>query len=123
MIAIVDARTGQIYNPPISDNDGDGHMPFLLPEVILPDVQTGAPWVADLEYRLNSRLMVVKAYDQTQQENYVHYFLWTNNRWTLLRRAPLAPSPNKPQSTTTNHLPAIPLTSANKSSSEVPQNN
>jgi hypothetical protein len=96
MTAIVDARTGQIYNPPISEDDGGGQMPFLLPEVILPDVKTGAPWVADLEYRLNSRLMVVKAYDQTQQENYVHYFLWTNNRWTLLRRAPLAPSPNKP---------------------------
>jgi hypothetical protein len=92
MTAIVDARSGKIYDPPLSSGDGPNDS-FFLPDVILPDVKTGAPWAASPEFRLNSSLMIVTAYDPAKDENYIHYFLWKDNRWTLLRRAPLAATP------------------------------
>lgn len=87
MMAVVDASNGQVHGPPISGGDGRRDLAFLLPEVWLPDTKTGAPWVADVEFRANSSLMIVKANDVLKDgQNYAYFYLWQNDRWTLLRR-------------------------------------
>ncbi len=90
MIAIVDAATGKVYSPPISEG-------FLLPP--LPAAVPGAadsfiPWPAGVAFRQNSNLVIVKANPDPSKgrTNYAHYFLWENNRWKLLRRIPMEPN-------------------------------
>jgi hypothetical protein len=58
MVAIVDASTGVVYPPPLCS----GHcgtetfaLPFLLPGDVL------IPSVAEIDFRLNSRLMIMQA--------------------------------------------------------------
>jgi len=74
MIAIVDARSGIVY-PPIESEA------LLLPLLLFPvpgDSDHAVPLSARVEFRQNSGLM-----------NYTHYFLWKNDRWTLLLRVPM----------------------------------
>ena len=90
MMAIVDAATGKVYRPPISDG-------FLLPPFPATDPDDPdrfVPWVAEIKFRLNSRLMIVKANPDPSKEriNYVHSFLWENNQWRLLRRIAMKPT-------------------------------
>lgn len=82
--AIVDAVTGRIYGPPFSEG------------LALPVITRGGPehpqWEqAIVEFRLNSKLMILDANPGFPKDQiiYRHYFLWENNRWTLLRRTPL----------------------------------
>jgi hypothetical protein len=92
MMAVIDALTGRVYKPPISGDD-EGRESFMLPWVVLPDAKTGAPWVANSEYRPTSSLFIMKVNDVLKdQENYTHYFLWKNNQWNLLWRIPMEPS-------------------------------
>jgi len=46
----------------------------------------------DLEFRLDSRLMVIKAtpdWDRPEAKSYTFYFLLQNQQWKLLRRVPI----------------------------------
>ena len=80
MIAVVDAETGIVYDPPLCW--GSCAQSFAIPLLELR--------VAEVDYRLNSRLMVMKA--SPEQSNRLHapcfayYFLRQENGWTLLRR-------------------------------------
>jgi hypothetical protein len=79
-MAMSDAETGAVYDPPIS-NGG-----FALPMLVLPNSAGGA---ADLQYRVDSRLMIVRATPHSDRRDaipYAFYFLWQGNHWTLLRR-------------------------------------
>ena len=88
MMAIVDARSGIVYPPPIESE------PLLLPLLLFPvpgDSDHAVPLSAKVEFRQDSGLMIVKANPDPSKEriNYTHYFLWENNQWTLLRRVPM----------------------------------
>ena len=93
MDAIVDAATGTIYNPPISEG-------FRLPGIAPGGPDPCPHWgPATVTFRLNSRLMIVDGNTDWPKDkhNYHHYFLWENNQWKLLQKVPFAPcSPNKP---------------------------
>ena len=83
MMCVVDALTGKVYNPPLSE---DLVLPSLYQEGYLPGV-------ADVAFRQNSALMIVKANPNPPKErNYTHYFLWESNRWKLLLRIPMEPN-------------------------------
>lgn len=90
MMVVVDARTGQIYRPPISEGE-TGNLRLVLPVLTFPvqgDPDRGSIHNSRIEFRQNSSLMIVKANPNPSKErdNYTHYYLWRNNRWTLLRR-------------------------------------
>ncbi|MEP6539866.1 MAG: hypothetical protein ABJF23_31350 [Bryobacteraceae bacterium] len=85
MTAVVDAESGTVYNLPIS-YDGVGGRDFTRPFL---NIGYTMPQVADVDFRENSRLMVIKATPKDQPKSWTYYFLWQNNRWTLLRRIPL----------------------------------
>jgi hypothetical protein len=82
MMAIVDARSGIVYPPPIERE------PWLLAPLLFP--VPGGP--AGVEFRQDSNLMIVRANPDPSKahSNYTHYFLWKNDHWTLLLRIPLA---------------------------------
>lgn len=84
MMAVIDAATGRVYNPPLSKD---------LDTQNLYDGRS-LPSPAQVEFRLDSALMIVKANPDPSKvrTNYVHYFLWENNQWKLLRRIPIEPS-------------------------------
>jgi hypothetical protein len=89
MLAIVDAATGKVYAPPISDG-------FLLPPMPATDPDNPnrfIPWVAEVDFRLGSELMIISANPNLSKSrvNYAHYFLWESNQWKLLRRIPMEP--------------------------------
>ena len=82
-MAISNAQTGAIYGPPISAGG------FALPMLMGTESVGRAP---DVEYRIDSRLMIVKAtphWERRDAVSYAFYFLWRGERWTLLRRVPL----------------------------------
>ena len=87
-MAIVDARTGETYYPPISFNGIDARS-FDLP---LLTIGNSVPQNPEVQFRLNSILMIIKATPNQSrgQHSYTYYFLWRRNRWTLLRKVPLA---------------------------------
>jgi hypothetical protein len=87
MMAIEDATTGKVYKPPISEG-------FMLPSVQPDDPNVKLWGITEPEFRLNSRLMIVNANPDPSQGriNYVHYFLWENNQWRLLRRMSMKPT-------------------------------
>ncbi len=95
-MAIVDAATGNVYNPPISE----GFLLPPLPATVPDEPDSFIPWVADVSFRQNSKLMIVKANPDPAKgrTNYAHYFLWENNRWKLLRRIPMEPNEREPLS-------------------------
>jgi len=93
MMAVVDARTGQIYYPPLSENNPEDQR-LLLPSIIFPfidDPHHALPLHSETEFRQNSELMIVKACPDPAKgwTNYTHYFLWRGNRWRLLSRVRL----------------------------------
>jgi hypothetical protein len=79
-MVISNAETGRVYNPPISEGG------FGLPMLIFPDSAGGA---AEVQYRKDSRLMIVRATPHADRRGaipYAFYFLWQGDHWTLLRR-------------------------------------
>ncbi len=76
MMVIVDSLTGRVYLPPLSiGNSGN--------ETIgLPLLGGGN---AQFQYRLNSRLMIMKTSGQLSDSTcHERYYLWEDNRWSLL---------------------------------------
>lgn len=88
MMAIVNALTGKVYSPPISP---EGFMLPSLPLKVPGDPNAFVPSVAEVEFRVNSALMIIEANPDPSKGriNYMNYFLWKNNQWTLLRRVPM----------------------------------
>ena len=86
-MAIVDARTGEVYYPPIAFN-GVGARSFDLP---LLTVGESVPRNPEVQFRLDSSLMIIKATpkDSGHHAPHTYYFLWRKNRWTLLQKAPV----------------------------------
>jgi hypothetical protein len=74
MMAIVDALTGKIYRPAMSES-------LSLPPL------GGAPWLPTVEFRPDSRLMIMKPCPNMGPV-FTHYFVWRDDRWELIRRAP-----------------------------------
>lgn len=88
MMAIVDARSGIVYPPPIESEA------LLLPLLLFPvpsDSEHAVPLSSRVEFRQNSGLMIVKANPDPSKgrSNYIYYFLWKNDHWTLLLRVPM----------------------------------
>lgn len=78
-MAIVDAVTGKVYKPPMSET-------HLLP------LLDGAPCFPGVEFHLDSKLMIMTPTpNMARVPIYIHYFLWENNKWTLIRRIPCGP--------------------------------
>lgn len=77
LMAMVDAKTGQIYNSPMADGL---QMSWL----------DGGPWLSGLEFRVDSNLMIMRPC-ANDDAVYDHYFLWQNNRWKLIRKIKQAP--------------------------------
>jgi hypothetical protein len=84
-MAMVDAKTGEVYYPPISFS-GVGAVSFDLPLLTPP---RSVPQNPELQFRLNSRLLVIKATPKQTGPPSAYYFLWEANRWTLLKRLPV----------------------------------
>jgi hypothetical protein len=86
-MAVVDARAGEVYYPPISF-DGIGARSFHLPLLMIGD---SVPQNPEVQFRPNSRLMIIKATanQSGRHLSFTYYFLWRKSRWTLLRRVPL----------------------------------
>jgi hypothetical protein len=79
-MAMSDAETGTVYNPPISEGG------FVLPMLVFPNSAGGA---AELQYRKDSQLMIIRATPHPSRRDAIpgaFYFLWQGNHWTLLRR-------------------------------------
>ena len=82
-MAMSDAETGAVYNPPISEGA------FALPMLIFPN---SAGRAADVQYRKDSRLMIVTATPRANRRGAIpcaFYFLWQGDHWTLLRSVPI----------------------------------
>lgn len=85
-MVVCDARTGAVYNPPLSA-DGGG---LALPVLVLPSAVLGRN--PDVEYRLDSRLMIIRATPNSYRPSatsYTFYFLMQGRQWKLLRRVPI----------------------------------
>jgi hypothetical protein len=81
MMAVVDAETGAVYNPPVSADGG-----LFLPLLGFPVSGSRNP---DLAYRRDSQLMIIKAtphWDRPGAQSYAFHFLLQNKQWKLLRR-------------------------------------
>jgi hypothetical protein len=79
-MAISNAQTGAVYDPPVSAGG------LALPMLMFPVSVGRAP---DLAYRIDSKLMIVKAtphWERRDAISYAFYFLWEGEHWTLLRR-------------------------------------
>ena len=75
MMAIVDAKTGTIYNPPLR---GGGTDLYVNMDMLSP---------AEIEFRRDSSLMVLRNGCQSaRSECGVYYFNWRNNKFTLVKR-------------------------------------
>jgi len=89
-MAVVDAQTGEVHCPPISF-EGIGKNGFDLP---LLTRDQNVPQNPEVEFRLNSGLMIIRATPNSNQSgshrSYTYYFLWRQNGWALLRSIPLA---------------------------------
>jgi len=86
-MAIVNARTGGIYYPPITFFGAVEN--FGLPLLTVGNSVSRNP---EVEFRLNSNLMIIKAtpVQSLSHPSFTYYFLWNRNRWTLLRKDPLS---------------------------------
>ncbi len=89
MMAIVDALTGKVYSLPLAKG------------LIVPWLD-GGPWQASVEFRLDSELVVMTPCPNMFEAHmatvplFRHYFLWRDNRWTLLKKLPLEPEQKEP---------------------------
>jgi hypothetical protein len=80
-MAMSNADTGAVYDPPLSDGGR-----LTLPMLVFPNSAGGA---ADTEWRRDSRLMIIKATPHVNRADavpYAFFFLWPGEHWTLLRR-------------------------------------
>jgi hypothetical protein len=84
MMAMVDAQTGDVFLPPLPvDNT------FALPLLTIGISPGGNP---EVEFRQNSRLMIIDATPQwfkDRHRSYRYYFVWHDDRWTLVHRESL----------------------------------
>lgn len=75
MMAIVDAKTGIIYNPPLR---GAGTDLYVSMDMLSP---------AQIDFQRDSSLMVLRnGCKFARSECGVYYFNWRNNRFALVRR-------------------------------------
>lgn len=75
MMAIVDARTGKVYNPPLSGAGTELYVPMDM----LGD--------REIEFELRSSLMILRnACKAARSECGVYYFNWRDNRFILVKR-------------------------------------
>jgi hypothetical protein len=75
MMAIVDAQTGIVYDPPLSTKGEEIYVPMDL----LSDVE--------IDFKPDSSLMVLRnACREARRECGVYYFNWQNEHFVLLRR-------------------------------------
>jgi hypothetical protein len=83
MMAVCDAATGAVYNPPLSARG------LALSVLVLPDSVGGN---ASIAYRRDSRLMIIRAMPpgQPTATSYTFYFVLEDGSWRLLRRVPIA---------------------------------
>jgi hypothetical protein len=86
-MAIVNARTGDVYYPPMSFTGAVDS--FDLPLLTVGNAVSGNP---DVQFRLNSSLMIIKAtpVQSLSHPSFTYYFLWNRDHWNLLRRDPLS---------------------------------
>jgi len=87
-MAIVDAQNGDVHYPPISAR-GIGVPSFDLPLLQIANSVSQNPEVL---FRANSRLMIIKATPNWwlpgRHPAVTYCYLWQQNHWTLLRKAP-----------------------------------
>jgi hypothetical protein len=85
-MAIVNAKTGDVYYPPITATAKVEE--FSLPLLTLGNHVSRNP---DVQFRPNSNLMIIRATPVQSQSHpsFTYYFLWNRDGWTLLRRDPL----------------------------------
>jgi hypothetical protein len=75
MMAVVDARTGKVYGPPLSDAGSELHIPMDP----LSDVE--------IDLRRDSSLVILRnACKNGRRECGVYYFNWSNDQFVLLKR-------------------------------------
>ena len=75
MLAIVDAQSGKVYDPPLSAKGEE----LYLPMDPLSDVE--------IDFRVDSSLMILRnACKEARRECGVYYFNWQNDHFILLRR-------------------------------------
>jgi len=83
MMAVCDLETRAVYNPPLSANG------LALPLLVFEN-SPGSD--AEIEYRRDSKLMIIKAtprYWERSAKSYAFYFVLQNTQWKLLRRMPI----------------------------------
>jgi hypothetical protein len=75
MMAIVDAKTGKVYDPPLRG----GGTELYIPMDMLGD--------GEIDFNPHSRLMVLRdACKYSRIECGVYYFNWQNDQFTLVKR-------------------------------------
>jgi hypothetical protein len=79
-MAIVDAISGNIYFPPITD-EGIGVQSYFLPFLTYPEGGTTGPVI---RFKTNSRLLIIQCNYKNEWKGYTYYFLWQQNKWNLL---------------------------------------
>jgi len=86
-MAMVDTKTGNVFFPPITWGEGlQNPKSFYLPVLTH---QVDVSHNPELEYRLDSKLFIIKCNEGNKESPYTFYFLWQGNRWELLRKAAL----------------------------------
>jgi hypothetical protein len=83
-MAVADAESGAVYNPPVSVGRG-----FALPLLAFPVSGARNPESA---YRRDSQLIIIKAtphFGKPDAQPYSFYFLLQDKQWKLLRRVPI----------------------------------
>ena len=84
MVAVVDARTGEVYDPPLAVN-----RTLELPLLVMGNSVGRNP---ELDFRKSSRLMIISAtpnWFKEHPQSYRHYFAWESSQWVLVYKEPL----------------------------------
>ncbi len=87
-MVLLDSRTGRVFDPPIT-HTGIGAPNLDLPLLSFPH---SVPMNPHVDFRRNSRLMIVKA-SLTLGHPLTYYFLWERDHWRLLHRTPVTTNP------------------------------
>jgi hypothetical protein len=91
-MALVDARNGKVFFPPQINYDTPTPS-FDLPLLLL---GRSVPQNPELEFRLDSNLMIIKATPNSQIQNqsaFTYFFLWIQNRWKLFKKVQIKNPP------------------------------
>jgi hypothetical protein len=83
-MAIVDAKNGNVFSPPDTSNCNVSFN--LLHNLSYPGQN---PQIPEVQFRADSNLLVIKSNPGFPKLAYASYYLWHENKWTLLRRVPL----------------------------------